>query len=110
MTNKLLPVVLLVLAATVTLSFAADESNGVVNINTASVEQLQLLPRIGPALSQRIIEFREANGPFKSTDELVAVKGIGERSIKPLKPYITVKGDTTLKNKVRLSLQPNKEG
>jgi competence protein ComEA len=110
MTNKLLPVVLLILAATVTLSYAADEANGVVNINTASAEQLQLLPRIGPALSQRIIEFREANGPFKSTDELVAVKGIGERSIKPLKPYITIKGETTLKSKVRLSLQAKKEG
>jgi competence protein ComEA len=110
MTNKLLPVVLLILAATVSLSYASDEANGVVNINTASAEQLQLLPRIGPALSQRIIEFREANGPFKSTDELVAVKGIGERSIQPIKPYITVKGETTLKSKVKLSLQTKKEG
>ena len=72
--------------------------------------KLQLLPRIGPSLSQRIVEFREANGPFKSTDELVAVKGIGERSIVPLRPYLTVKGETTLKIKVKLPRQSKNEG
>jgi competence protein ComEA len=100
----------MIMIATATLSYAADEAKGVVNINTATAEQLQLLPRIGPALSQRIIEFREANGPFKSIEELVAVKGIGERSIEPLKPYLTVKGETTLKTKVKLSQQSKNEG
>jgi len=73
-----------------------------VNVNTATVAELQLLPRIGPALAQRIVEFRTANGPFKAPQELVRVKGIGERSFELLKPYVTVNGATTLKEKVRV--------
>jgi comEA protein len=84
------------------LALAADDATGVVNINTAGVEQLQLLPRIGPALAERIIEFREANGPFGSIDELVAVKGIGESSLARLEPYVTTKGESTLTAKVKL--------
>ncbi len=84
---------------------AADDQqpNGVVNINNASAEELQLLPRVGPALAGRIIEFREANGPFRSVDEIIAVKGIGERSFEKLKPYIVTSGATTLNTKVRLA-------
>jgi competence protein ComEA len=77
-------------------------SPGVVNVNTASAAQLQLLPRIGPALAERIIAFRESNGPFKTPDEMVAVKGIGERSLETLRPYLAVSGETTLSAKVRL--------
>ncbi len=88
--------------AAASLVAAAEPAGGVVNINTADAAQLQLLPRIGPALAERIITFREANGAFASVDELVAVKGVGERSIETLKPYLTVKGDTTLNEKVRL--------
>lgn len=84
------------------LALAADDATGVVNINTAGAEQLQLLPRIGPALAERIIEFREANGPFGSIDELVAVKGIGESSLARLEPYVTTKGESTLTAKVKL--------
>ncbi|MFH1177672.1 MAG: helix-hairpin-helix domain-containing protein [Acidobacteriota bacterium] len=72
-----------------------------VNINTATAAELQLLPRVGPALAQRIIEFRTANGPFKAAEELVRVKGIGERSYSLLQPYLAVSGGTTLKEKVR---------
>lgn len=96
----------LVLAVCVALSsvaVAADRNAaGVVNINTAGVEQLQLLPRIGPALADRIVEFREANGPFASVDELVAVKGIGDASLERLEPYVTTRGETTLSTKVKL--------
>ena len=53
-------------------------------------------------LSERIIQFREANGPFQRVDELVAVKGIGERSLEKLRPYLAVDGDTTLSDKVHL--------
>ncbi len=49
-------------------------SQGTVNLNTATAEQLQLLPRVGPALASQIINFRESNGPFRSVDELLAVK------------------------------------
>ncbi len=89
--------------AVASLAMAADNAaTGVVNINTAGPDQLQLLPRIGPALADRIIEFREANGLFGSVDELVAVKGIGESSLARLAPYVTTTGATTLDAKVRL--------
>ncbi len=98
--------VALVLAVS-SLAMAADETaTGVVNINTAGSEQLQLLPRVGPALADRIIEFRETNGLFKSIDELVAVKGIGESSLVRLEPYVATTGATTLTTKVRLPRSP----
>jgi competence protein ComEA len=79
-----------------------------VNINTATAAELQLLPRVGPALSQRIIEFRTANGAFKAPEELIRVKGIGEKSFENLKPYVTVAGPTTLKDKVKLPRKQEK--
>ena len=75
---------------------AAEGGHGVVNINKASAEQLQLLPRIGPALAGRILEFRQKNGDFHSVDELQAVRGVGERSLESLRPYLSVSGETTL--------------
>ncbi len=95
----------LVLLATAAVVVAAESRNskGVVNINTASAEQLQLLPRVGPALAERIIEFRESNGPFQRVEELVAVRGIGEKSLAKLRPYVVTKGETTLKEKISLS-------
>jgi competence protein ComEA len=83
-------------------AFAAETSKTMqVNVNTATAAQLQLLPRVGPALAARIIEFRTANGPFKAPEELVRVKGIGEKSFLLLEPYVTVKGETSLTEKVR---------
>lgn len=95
----------LVMTAVAVAAGAADGSQptGVVNINTASSEQLQMLPRVGPALAGRIIEFREANGPFRSVDEILAVKGIGESSFAKLEPYIVTSGASTLTDKVRLA-------
>lgn len=96
-------IVLVVVLAAASLAGAADGSvSGVVNINTAPAEQLQLLPRVGPALAQRIIDFRQAHGPFGSVDELVAVRGIGEHSLDRLEPYVTTEGATTLTTKVKL--------
>jgi competence protein ComEA len=96
----------LVLAILVAVSFAGaaegQQPSGVVNINSANPEQLQLLPRVGPALAGRIVDFREENGPFKSVDEIVAVKGIGETSFAKLEPYIVTSGATTLSEKVTL--------
>jgi competence protein ComEA len=93
---------LLLVLATAALAAAADGTPaGVVNINTATAEQLQLLPRVGPALAARIIDFREANGAFRSVDEIVAVKGIGEAALERLRPYLATNGATTLSAKVR---------
>ena len=68
---------------------------GVININTASVEQLKLLPGIGPARAERIVTFRSAR-PFKRVFELARVKGIGRKTLRRLKDYLRVEGPTTL--------------
>jgi competence protein ComEA len=103
MTNRVSIVFLMLVIAMSSIAVADDDAAaGVVNINTASSEQLQLLPRVGPALASRIIEFREANGPFGSVGELVAVKGIGENSLEKLEPYVITEGATTLTTKVKL--------
>jgi competence protein ComEA len=95
-------VLLVLLCAVATMAAAAGDRPAVVNINTATPEQLQLLPRVGPALAARIVAYREANGPFRTADEIVAVKGIGERSFEQLAPYLVTSGATTLSEKVRL--------
>ncbi len=100
MTARTLPLALALTLALSAVAVAAAPS-GVVNVNSASAEQLQLLPSVGPALAARIVEFRSANGPFTTVDELVAVKGIGEATLERLRPHLTTKGDTTLTEKVR---------
>lgn len=58
-----------------------SSSNGKININTASSEQLQTLSGIGPSMASRIIEYREANGKFASVEDLTKVSGIGEKTL-----------------------------
>ena len=67
---------------------AAATTSGKVNINKASAAQLQLLPRVGATVAGRIIEFRESNGAFKSAEDLMLVRGIGEATFQRLKPYV----------------------
>ena len=102
--RRLLTLILVALAVTAVAGTAdSSQPSGVVNINTASSEELELLPRVGPALAGRIIEFREANGQFQTVDEILAVKGIGENSFEKLEPFIVISGATTLADKVRLA-------
>jgi competence protein ComEA len=57
----------------------------VIDVNSATAAQLEQLPRIGPTLAQRIVEEREANGPFTSVDDLTRVRGIGEKTVDGLR-------------------------
>lgn len=63
-----------------------------VNINTATKEELDVLPGIGPVKAQAIVDYRKANGPFKSVDDLKKVNGIGDATFDKLKGDITVSG------------------
>jgi competence protein ComEA len=65
-------------------------SGGVINLNTATLEQLDTLPGIGPAIAQRIVDYRETIGGFTSIDEITQVSGIGEATFAKIKNSITV--------------------
>lgn len=91
------------------LSLAA-EGRKVVNINSADASQLSFLPRIGPSVAQRIVEHRKQNGPFKSPEDLMLVRGIGEKTFALIKPYVAISGETTLKEKVKAGKSAAKEG
>ncbi len=70
---------------------AADNAAGdKVNINTAGVEQLMALPGIGKAYAERIIEYRQKNGPFKRAEDLLNVRGIGEKTFERIKDRLTI--------------------
>ena len=103
------------LALAVALAFAAlpavaAEAGKTVNVNTASVEQLQLLPHVGPAVAARIVEHREKNGAFKQAEDLMQVRGIGEKSFERLRPYVSTSGATTLSEKVSLPRTAKADG
>jgi competence protein ComEA len=83
----------LVLALPLALVAAAS---GVVNVNTASAEELSLLPGVGPARARAIVELRQQRGGFKRVEDLLDVKGIGDASLAKLRPFIALEGKTTL--------------
>ncbi len=69
---------------------ATPEGDGRVNLNTADLAALDTLPRIGPSIAQRILDWREENGRFTSVDDLMAVPGIGEKMLASLRDLVTV--------------------
>jgi competence protein ComEA len=72
-----------------------------VNINQASAAQIALLPRIGAKVAERVVEYRKEHGSFSRPEELMEVKGIGEKLFLILKPHVTVSGPTTATEKIR---------
>lgn len=71
-------------------TLAEGVSGGVININTATLAELDSLPRIGPAIAQRIIDYRTTNGPFTSIEQIMNVSGIGPATFAQIKDLITV--------------------
>ncbi|MGQ9856376.1 MAG: ComEA family DNA-binding protein [Fervidobacterium sp.] len=68
-----------------------DKTEQKININSAGIEELQKLPGIGPSKAQEIISYRTKNGPFRSINEIMNVKGIGEKTFEKMKDMITTK-------------------
>jgi competence ComEA-like helix-hairpin-helix protein len=60
------------------------------DLNAATVEELQTLPTVGPAAAKAIVRFREKSGPFRKVEDLLAVRGFTQKRLKTLRPYITV--------------------
>ena len=68
----------------------APASTAIVNLNTASATDLEGLPGIGAKTAARILEYRQKNGPFKKVEELMNVRGVGEKNFLKLKPQLTI--------------------
>jgi competence ComEA-like helix-hairpin-helix protein len=99
--SRYLALAALLLATVIPAPVHAAESKKVVNVNSAELAQLQLLPRVGPSVAQRIVDFRKQNGPFKKAEDLMLVRGIGEKTFQLLRPYVATAGETTLREKVK---------
>ena len=69
----------------------AQQAQQLLNINTATVEQLQQLPGIGEKIAERIVKYREKNGPFSKAEDLLNVEGIGKKKLEKIKPFIEEK-------------------
>ncbi len=67
------------------------KSSNLININTADAKQLEALPGIGPAIAERIVQYRQAHGPFKNPEDIKNVQGIGDKKYEAIKDLITTK-------------------
>jgi competence protein ComEA len=78
-----------------------------VNINTATSEELQQVPGIGPATAQKILQMRKSYGPFKSVDDLLAIRGLGEKRLDKMRKYLTVGKPSSPKTTQPPAKEPN---
>jgi competence protein ComEA len=69
---------------------AAKRPAATIDINQATANDLQKLPGIGPSLAKQIVAYREKHGPFRRIEDLMAIKGIGFKKWKEIKPYVRV--------------------
>jgi competence protein ComEA len=74
----------------------SSTADGVINLNTASSQELTRLPNIGPARAQAILELRQKLGGFKKVEDIMRVKGIGRKTFRKLEPMLRLQGTTTL--------------
>jgi len=95
--GRAVALVLLALFALAQAAPAADPPPlaGVVNVNTASSDELQLLPGVGAARAEALLTLRKQRGGFKSVEELKDVKGIGDAGLTRMRPYVRLDGKTT---------------
>jgi competence protein ComEA len=101
MRGLVFPVVLsfALLSVFVVLSLAEDGPAKKININSASVQELQKLPQVGAAVAQRIVDYRTKHGKFAKIEEIMKVKGIGEKTFLKIKPLIMVDQESKTKKK-----------
>ena len=85
----------LAIGTTALSALAESQLTGVVNLNTATQEELQLLPGIGESRARAVIEARKRRGGFQKVEDLLEVKGIGEAGLQKLRPHVTLEGKTT---------------
>jgi competence protein ComEA len=72
-----------------------QETTGVININTATEDQLRMLPLINAELAKAILNYRDSNGPLDEVDQLLNVRGMTKDKLDELRPWLVIKGDTT---------------
>ncbi|HEY0553220.1 MAG TPA: helix-hairpin-helix domain-containing protein [Thermoanaerobaculia bacterium] len=99
-TQSTIAFLLVLVSVLASLPAAGAETKKVVNINSADSSELAFLPRVGPSVADRIVDYRKENGPFKKIEDLMLVQGIGEKTFQLLKPYLAISGESTLKEKV----------
>jgi comEA protein len=87
---KIHVLVVLLMLSLLAIPQSARTAQEKININTADTEELQKLPRVGPKVAQRIIDFRKENGKFLRIEDIMNVKGIGEKTYLRMKDMITV--------------------
>lgn len=90
----LLCAILLAMSAAGSAAAAGKAVEGTVNLNTATVETLALLPGIGPSKAESILAYRKRH-PFRTVDELVRIKGIGRKMVRRLRAHLATGGPTT---------------
>jgi competence protein ComEA len=73
--------------------------SGMVNVNSATAEELSLLPGVGPSKAQAIIAYRKEHGAFKRVEDLSEVKGIGDKALERMRPHVALEGKTTIEPK-----------
>jgi len=84
----------LVASSGLAVAAAKPAPSGKVNINTATAQQLTVLPGVGEKLAARIVDYRQKSGGFKNVSELMNVQGIGEKNLAKIQPFLTTGGET----------------